>query len=238
MTDWHHVLHEEKNKPYFQHIIAEVHRQRQAGKTIYPPASDVFNAFKMTPLDTIKAVIIGQDPYHGPRQAHGLCFSVAHGVTPPPSLRNIFKALQHDLNITPPPHGCLSEWASQGVLLLNTVLTVEEGKAHSHRDLGWEKFTDTVIQMIEQHTHHPVVYLLWGSHAIKKRAFVQQEKRLVLTAPHPSPLSAHRGFITCRHFSQANTWLLDQGSQPITWTFAHNHEETHPSTKIPERIVL
>lgn len=223
MTDWHQVLSAEKSKPYFQYILDEVQRQRQAGKTIYPPAHEVFNAFKMTSLASLKAVIIGQDPYHGPHQAHGLCFSVAQGITPPPSLKNIFKALQHDLGITPPPHGCLTNWARQGVLLLNTVLTVEAGRAHSHRDLGWETFTDTVIQMIEQHVDQPVVYLLWGSHAIKKKNFVCHKQRLVLTAPHPSPLSAHRGFLTCRHFSQTNTWLQAQGSQPIHWDFSHQH---------------
>tara|TARA_B100001989_G_C24490341_1_gene439198 strand:+ start:49 stop:726 length:678 start_codon:yes stop_codon:yes gene_type:complete len=214
---WRQTLGEEKEKPYFQEMMAHLQSLREAGTVIYPPKQDVFNAFKYTPLEKLKAVIIGQDPYHGPGQAHGLCFSVANGVMPPPSLKNIFKALHHDLNIATPAHGCLSMWAHQGVLLLNTVLTVEHGKAHSHSQLGWQRFTDKVIETIDHHVTRPVVYLLWGSHAIKKSILVNNQKHLVLQAPHPSPLSAHRGFLTCKHFSRANAWLAQHGSTEIDW---------------------
>lgn len=198
-------------------MMTHLQSLREAGTVIYPPKQDVFNAFKYTPLEKVKAVIIGQDPYHGPGQAHGLCFSVAPGITPPPSLKNIFKALNHDLNITAPKHGCLTAWAQQGILLLNTVLTVEHSKAHSHSQFGWQQFTDKVIETINQHVSRPVVYLLWGSHAIKKSALVSNPNHMILQAPHPSPLSAHRGFLTCKHFSKANTWLAQHGSNAIDW---------------------
>ena len=214
---WRNALAQEKSKPYFTTLTQQIQSLSDAGETIYPPAKDVFNAFDSTPMDQVKAVIIGQDPYHGPGQAHGLCFSVAPGITPPPSLKNIFKALHHDLDLAPPAHGCLSHWAQQGVLLLNTVLTVTHGKAYSHRKMGWQQFTDAVIRMIDQQLPHPVVFLLWGKHAIQKTDLIHNPKHLVLQAPHPSPLSAHRGFLTCQHFSRTNTWLTQQGRTPIDW---------------------
>ena len=217
---WQSTLSEEKEKPYFKALQAHLEQLRETGTTIYPPKHAIFNAFKYTPLEQLKAVIIGQDPYHGPGQAHGLCFSVSPGIAPPPSLKNIFKALNHDLNITTPQHGCLTAWAQQGILLLNTVLTVEHGKAHSHSQFGWQQFTDKVIETINQHVSRPVVYLLWGSHAIKKSALISNPKHLVLQAPHPSPLSAHRGFLTCQHFSKANAWLQKHGSDVIDWRLA------------------
>ena len=207
----------EKEKLYFQEMLSNIQSLRDQGKTIYPPIPDVFNAFKYTPVEKIKAVIIGQDPYHGPNQAHGLCFSVTKGVALPPSLKNIFKAIEHDIAISPPNHGCLTAWAKQGVLLINTILTVEKGQAHSHRKLGWERFTDQVIQAINQHLHRPIAYLLWGNHAIRKSALITNPLHKILTAPHPSPLSAHRGFLTCKHFSQANQWLSQHQVSPINW---------------------
>ncbi|WP_088329923.1 uracil-DNA glycosylase [Lacimicrobium sp. SS2-24] len=215
--DWQAILGEEKQQPYFQQIIDFVSREREAGKVIYPPQSEVFNAFKMTSLDQLKVVILGQDPYHGPNQAHGLCFSVQPGIKPPPSLVNIYKELARDVDgFSLPAHGCLQSWAQQGVLLLNTVLTVEQGNAHSHAKIGWERFTDKVIEQINRHTQG-VVFLLWGSHAQKKGKMVDTQRHLVLKAPHPSPLSAHRGFLGCGHFSMTNEYLLKQGKSAIDW---------------------
>jgi uracil-DNA glycosylase len=217
ITSWTDAISPEKNKPYFKAILRNVKNMRQQGDTIYPPENQVFSALQSTPLETLKAVIIGQDPYHGPRQAHGLCFSVSPGITPPPSLKNIFKALHADLSVPIPNHGCLSAWADQGVLLLNSVLTVEQSKAHSHAHLGWQTFTDCIISAINQYVDRPVVYLLWGSQAIKKSALINNPKHLILQAPHPSPLSAHRGFLTCKHFSKTNEWLSKHHTEPITW---------------------
>ncbi|MCW8091775.1 uracil-DNA glycosylase [Alteromonas sp. ASW11-130] len=215
--NWDTALAQEKQEPYFQHIIRSVSAQRQAGKVIYPPADEVFYALSITPLDTVKVVILGQDPYHGPGQAHGLSFSVQKGVAFPPSLRNMFKELQTDIpDFQVPSHGNLTSWAEQGVLLLNTVLTVEQGKAHSHAKLGWEQFTDRVIQVLNTQTHN-TVFMLWGSHAQKKGKDIDATKHLVLAAPHPSPLSAHRGFFGCKHFSQANAYLQCHGKKPIEW---------------------
>ena len=214
---WHHAIGSEKEQPYFLQLQSRVSSLRKEGVSIYPPQQDVFNAFRYTPLESLKAVIIGQDPYHGPGQAHGLCFSVNHGITPPPSLKNIFKALDHDLGLCSPQHGCLEKWAQQGVLLLNTVLTVEHGKAHSHASFGWETFTDQVIRSIDEHVDRPIVYLLWGRHATQKSSLISNEKHLILKAPHPSPLSAHRGFIDCKHFSKTNEWLEKHGISPINW---------------------
>lgn len=212
-VSWSDLLAEEKQQPYFQKVMQRVEDEREQGKVIYPPKDLVFNAFKLTPLDKLKVVILGQDPYHGPGQAHGLCFSVPQGVPPPPSLKNIFKALQHDFpHYQPPQYGDLSDWAEQGVLLLNTVLTVEQGLAGSHAKWGWERFTDQVIAQINAHCEG-IVFLLWGAHAQKKGALIDRERHHVLTAVHPSPLSAHRGFLTCGHFRRANE-LLDQ---PIDW---------------------
>ena len=190
--------------------------EKAAGKQIYPKGSEWFRAMDLTPLDQVRVVILGQDPYHGPGQAHGLCFSVKPGVPPPPSLGNIYKELQADLGISRPPHGFLEHWAQQGVLLLNSVLTVEAGKAASHQGKGWERFTDAVIQLVNAR-EVPVVFLLWGAYAQKKAAFVDGTRHLVLKAAHPSPLSAHNGFLGCRHFSQCNAFLESKGLVPIDW---------------------
>lgn len=217
MTSWSDMLGAEKQQPYFQHIMQYVQQQRAAGKTIYPPQQDVFNAFKYTDFDKVKVVILGQDPYHGPSQAHGLCFSVLPGVKTPPSLVNMYKELQQDIQgFAVPDHGFLQKWAEQGVLLLNTVLTVEQGQAHSHAKIGWEDFTDKVIKQLSDY-RQGVVFLLWGSHAQKKGSVIDTSKHHVLRAPHPSPLSAHRGFFGCRHFSTANVLLAEQGLSPIDW---------------------
>lgn len=214
---WKDVLHEEKSTDYFQHILNFVKQERDAGKVIYPSAEDVFNAFRYTEFSDVKVVILGQDPYHGPGQAHGLCFSVQEGIKIPPSLVNIYKELNQDIEgFSIPSHGYLKRWADQGVLLLNTVLTVEEGKAHSHSKIGWERFTDAVVEKINTHLSG-VVFLLWGSHAQKKAAIVDREKHHVLTSVHPSPLSAHRGFFGSKHFSQCNQILAAQGKAPINW---------------------
>ncbi|KFZ31311.1 uracil-DNA glycosylase [Pseudidiomarina salinarum] len=213
MKDWSDLIGAEKQKQYFKDLLDRVGAERAAGKTIYPPPDKVFNAFKLTPLHKVNVVIIGQDPYHGPGQAHGLCFSVPKGVKKPPSLRNIFKALKHDFpDYEEPTHGNLEHWAEQGVLLLNAVLTVEQGKAHSHVGWGWERFTDKVIEQIDRHCEG-VVFLLWGNYAQKKADFVDGNRHHVLTTVHPSPLSAHRGFLTCGHFAETNR-LLDE---PIRW---------------------
>ncbi|AKH62287.1 MULTISPECIES: uracil-DNA glycosylase [Photorhabdus] len=215
---WHDVIGNEKKQPYFLDTLAYVAKERQAGKTIYPPQQDVFNAFRYTELADIKVVILGQDPYHGPNQAHGLSFSVQPGIPAPPSLVNMYKELVSDIpGFQCPNHGCLISWAKQGVLLLNTVLTVERGNAHSHANLGWETFTDKVIAAINEH-RSGVVFLLWGSHAQKKGNFIDANKHHVLKAPHPSPLSAHRGFFGCKHFSKVNELLEKQGMAPINWT--------------------
>ncbi|WP_282176863.1 uracil-DNA glycosylase [Vibrio nereis] len=214
---WHDVIGAEKEQDYFQQTLAFVDAERNAGKVIFPPAQDVFNAFRATEFGDVKVVILGQDPYHGPNQAHGLCFSVLPGVKTPPSLVNMYKELAQDIDgFDIPQHGYLQHWAEQGVLLLNTVLTVEQGKAHSHAKTGWETFTDKVIEAINQH-QSGVVFLLWGAHAQKKGRFIDRNKHHVLTAPHPSPLSAHRGFLGCKHFSQANELLVNQGMSPIDW---------------------
>jgi uracil-DNA glycosylase len=190
--------------------------EKEAGKRIFPKGSEYFRALDLTPLDRVEVVILGQDPYHGPRQAHGLCFSVRPGTRIPPSLVNIYKELQSDLGIPPARHGFLESWARQGVLLLNSVLTVEEGKAAAHQGHGWERFTDAVIRTVNERCDG-VVFMLWGAYAQKKAAFVDGTRHLVLKAPHPSPLSAHNGFFGCRHFSKANDFLRSRGKQPIDW---------------------
>ena len=217
MLTWHDVLAEEKEKPYFIETLSKVAQERASGKTVYPPQKDVFNAFRLTELGDVKVVILGQDPYHGPHQAHGLAFSVLPGVAVPPSLVNMYKELVTDIpGFQRPAHGFLESWARQGVMLLNAVLTVEAGKAHSHAKFGWETFTDTVISAINQH-REGVVFLLWGSHAQKKGSIIDRQRHHVLQAPHPSPLSAHRGFFGSAPFSQANEWLVKQGEKPIDW---------------------
>ncbi|ATG73458.1 uracil-DNA glycosylase [Zobellella denitrificans] len=214
---WNQVIGHEKEQPYFQQAMAFVKQERGAGKVIYPPQQDIFNAFRYTELGEVKVVMLGQDPYHGPNQAHGLCFSVLPGVRVPPSLQNMYKELSADIpGFRIPNHGCLESWARQGVLMLNTVLTVEAGKAHSHARLGWETFTDHVIRAVNEHCQG-VVFLLWGSHAQKKGAMIDRQRHHVLAAPHPSPLSAHRGFLGCRHFSKTNELLAQQGKAPIDW---------------------
>jgi uracil-DNA glycosylase len=215
-TTWKDVLAGEKEQPYFAEVLKFVEAERSSGKTIYPKNTEVFNALTFTPFQEVKVVILGQDPYHGPQQAHGLCFSVKPPTPPPPSLVNIFLELQSDLGIKRPKHGCLEAWARQGVLLLNAVLTVEEGKAGSHANRGWERFTDRVIRELNDRREH-IVFLLWGAYAQKKASFVDRTKHLVLEAPHPSPLSAHRGFLGCRHFSKANEYLRQHGIAEIRW---------------------
>ncbi|MBO0214370.1 uracil-DNA glycosylase [Vibrio sp. Vb2880] len=214
---WHDVIGTEKQQDYFQHTLAFVEAERHAGKVIFPPAKDVFNAFRYTEFDQVKVVILGQDPYHGPNQAHGLCFSVQPGIKTPPSLVNMYKELAQDIpGFQIPNHGYLKSWADQGVLLLNTVLTVEQGKAHSHANTGWETFTDRVIDALNQNGEG-IVFLLWGAHAQKKGRMIDRQRHHMLMAPHPSPLSAHRGFLGCRHFSQTNQLLEAQGKAPIDW---------------------
>jgi uracil-DNA glycosylase len=215
-SSWLEPLRDEFVQDYMAHLKRFLLAEREAGKRIFPSGSNWFRALDLTPLDKVRVVILGQDPYHGPGQAHGLCFSVPSGVRPPPSLINIFKELESDLRIRPAVHGFLEHWAKQGVLLLNSVLTVEMGIAASHRDRGWERFTDAVIRLVNEKPE-PVVFMLWGSYAQKKAAFVDQSKHLVLKAPHPSPLSAHSGFLGCRHFSKANAFLEAQGLKPIDW---------------------
>lgn len=215
--NWTSLLGAEKQKPYFKKIVDFVRRQRQQGKTIYPAQSDIFNALKLTPFENVKVVILGQDPYHGPKQAHGLSFSVLPGIKPPPSLVNIFNELHSDLGIAKPDHGYLKSWAEQGVLLLNASLTVEAGKPQSHANMGWETFTDCVISSLNQHSK-PIVFLLWGSHAQKKIHLIDGFQHHILKAPHPSPLSAHRGFLGCRHFSKANALLEQDGRGAVDWT--------------------
>ena len=212
---WKEVLKEEFEKDYFVNLTSFV-RQEYKGKTIYPKASNIFNAFNLCPFDKVKVVILGQDPYHEPNQAHGLCFSVLDPTPAPPSLKNIFKEINLDLGITPLESGDLTRWASQGVLLLNATLTVEAHKAGSHQGKGWEEFTDRVIFNLANRKSG-LVFLLWGSYAQKKGEFIDQTKHLVLKSVHPSPLSAHRGFFGNHHFSQTNTFLSKQWKQPINW---------------------
>ncbi|MCD8512724.1 MAG: uracil-DNA glycosylase [Nitrincola sp.] len=216
---WKPFLDPEFEKPYMQTLKQFLREEKDQHKVIFPPSADWFHALEATPLDQVKVVILGQDPYHQPGQAHGLCFSVKPGVRIPPSLQNIYKELSSDLGITQPNHGFLDAWAEQGVLLLNAVLTVEQSNANAHQGKGWEGFTDRIVQLVNEQCDH-VVFMLWGSYAQKKGAGINTDKHLVLKAPHPSPLSAHRGFLGCRHFSQANTWLVKQGKAPIEWQLA------------------
>lgn len=213
---WKAPLLPEFEAEYMAQLRSFLFAEKAAGKQIFPKGSEWFRAMDLTPLDKVRVVILGQDPYHGPGQAHGLCFSVKPGVPPPPSLVNIYKELHADLGIERPRHGFLEHWAQQGVLLLNSVLTVEMAKAASHQGKGWEKFTDAVIRLVNA-KDEPVVFLLWGAYAQKKAAFVDSSKHLVLKAAHPSPLSAHNGFLGCRHFSQCNAFLESKGLPPINW---------------------
>jgi len=213
---WMSVLGAQFDLPYMVELKTFLQQEKAQGKIIYPPGSLWFNAFNTTPFDKVKVVILGQDPYHGANQAHGLCFSVLPGVQIPPSLVNIYKEIQGDLGIPRPNHGCLTHWAEQGVLLLNATLTVEQGRAGAHQGKGWEIFTDCAVQALNDRREQ-LVFMLWGSYAQKKGAIIDTKRHLVLKAPHPSPLSAHRGFLGCRHFSQANTYLAKTGQTPVDW---------------------
>lgn len=216
-TEWLDRLGDEFDQPYMRSLREFLVERKRAGAAVYPPGRWIFNALESTPPERVRVVILGQDPYHGPGQAHGLCFSVRPGVPVPPSLANIFRELHDDVGFEIPGHGCLQAWADHGVLLLNAVLTVERGRAGAHQGKGWERFTDRVVQVVND-GDHPVVFLLWGAQAQKKGAGIDRRRHLVLTAPHPSPLSAHRGFLGCRHFSRANRWLEEQGLDPVDWT--------------------
>lgn len=212
---WKRLLQSEFDKPYFSDLAAFV-RSEYSSRTIYPPAGKIFNAFDLCPFERVKVVILGQDPYHEPGQAHGLCFSVQPGVLFPPSLRNIFKEISQDIGTPCPQNGDLTRWASQGVLLLNAVLTVRAGQAASHQGRGWETFTDAVIRCVSQNRDH-VVFILWGGYARKKVPLIDSSRHLILESAHPSPLSAYNGFFGNRHFSKANDWLVSKGMTPVEW---------------------
>ena len=213
---WKKRLNSEFEKPYMQQLFSFLLSEKRQGKRVFPASKHYFKALDETPFDQVKVVVLGQDPYHGDDQAHGLSFSVPAGIRPPPSLKNIFKEIKSDLGFDAPNHGCLESWSRQGVLLLNSVLTVERGKAASHQGKGWEQFTDQIIWNLNEH-REGVVFMLWGTYAQKKGAFIDAERHCVLTAPHPSPLSAHRGFLGCKHFSQSNQYLQAQGIEAIDW---------------------
>ena len=214
---WKEVLKSEFVKPYFEQIPQHIKTEKSQGKIIYPPGSVIFNAFNITPFDKVKVVILGQDPYHGKGQAHGLCFSVQNGVAPPPSLMNIFKELQDDIGIDIPSHGNLTHWAEQGVFLLNASLTVRTGEPMSHSKIGWATFTDMVIKKISELKKN-VVFILWGKFAQEKRVLIDESKHLVLRSVHPSPLSAYGGFFGCKHFSKTNEYLVSKGIDPVDWS--------------------
>lgn len=213
---WKEALRDEFDQPYMAELRSFLQQERAAGKEIYPPGPMIFNALNSTPLDKVKVVILGQDPYHGPGQAHGLCFSVQPGVPAPPSLVNIYKELKRDLNIDIPSHGYLQSWADQGVLMINTTMTVERANANAHKDKGWQFFTDRIIEVVSAHQPH-LVFMLWGAHAQSKQKLIDATKHLVLTSVHPSPLSAYRGFLGCGHFSRTNKFLEQNGETPIEW---------------------
>ena len=216
-SSWRNQLEGEFSQPYMVALREFLLQRKRSGAVIYPPGKLIFNALDSTPFGQVRVVIIGQDPYHGPGQAQGLCFSVPQGVTPPPSLANIYRELADDIGGFVPTHGNLQAWADQGVLLLNAVLTVERGQANAHQGKGWERFTDRIVDQLNRHGEH-LVFMLWGSYAQKKGGAIDRTRHLVLAAPHPSPLSAHRGFFGCRHFSKANAWLSSHGRQPIDWS--------------------
>ena len=214
-NDWDAILADEFKKPYYL-ALRQFLKEEYSSKVIYPSMYDIFNAFRYTPYSDVKVVLLGQDPYHGAGQAHGLCFSVKDGVAPPPSLVNLFKELNHDVGCTVPQSGCLTKWAERGVMLLNSVLTVREGAAGSHRGKGWETFTDSVISRLNDRKV-PIVFMLWGNYAKSKIPLITYDRHLVLTAAHPSPLSASYGFFGCRHFSKANAFLVSNGMTPVDW---------------------
>lgn len=213
---WKKKLEKEFSSPYFAGIRAFLKQEKAAGKIIYPPGPLIFHAYDLTPFDKVKVVIIGQDPYHGPGQAHGLCFSVQRGVTAPPSLGNIYKEMKADLGLMPPKHGCLESWAQQGVFMLNAMLTVEKDNPASHRNIGWQQFTDATISALSEGRDH-LVFILWGAFAQQKEVLVNAQKHLILKSAHPSPFSADKGFFGCRHFSKANQWLEGHGIAPVDW---------------------
>ncbi|MDI9338676.1 MAG: uracil-DNA glycosylase [Alphaproteobacteria bacterium] len=215
-ASWHEVLKDEFNKPYFLELVAKIKAEKSLNKIIYPSGKDIFKCFELTPFHAVKVVIIGQDPYHNPHQAMGLCFSVAQGVALPPSLKNIFKELHDDLNVPFPKSGDLTPWARQGILLLNSILTVRHHEPASHSGYGWEIFTQTVIEKISS-LRSNVVFVLWGNYAIQKKKFIDMNKHVILTAPHPSPLSAYQGFMGCKHFSKINDYLIKINTEPIHW---------------------
>lgn len=214
---WKEVLRNEFTKPYFLEIVTFLRTEKMAGKIIYPPGNLIFNAFNLTPFDHVKVVLLGQDPYHGPGQAHGLCFSVPPGVSPPPSLVNIFKELRDDTGVPIPNHGNLTQWAQQGVLLLNASLSVRQNEPMSHSRIGWAQFTDAVIKKVSDGKQH-VVFILWGKFAQEKQVLIDETKHLVLRAAHPSPYSASNGFFGCRHFSKTNEYLMNNGISPVDWS--------------------
>jgi len=214
---WKARLGDYLERPEMRALAHFLREEKRAGKVLYPPGPDIFNAFAHTPFDRVRVVILGQDPYHGPGQAHGLCFSVRPGVPVPPSLQNIFAEIERDLGLPRPDHGCLTPWAEQGVLLLNSVLTVEQGHAGAHQNKGWEGFTDAAIEALNRE-REGLVFLLWGAYAQRKGKLVDPQRHLVLSSVHPSPLSAHRGFIGNGHFSAANRYLQGRGQPPIDWS--------------------
>jgi len=214
-ASWKEALKDEFEQPYFQAIVAFLKGEKAAGKVIFPPGGLIFNAFDTTPFEQVKVVILGQDPYHNPGEAMGLCFSVPKGVRVPPSLQNIYKELESDLGTKIPNHGDLTKWAKQGVFLLNAMLTVEKNQAASHQKIGWQTFTDAVIRKLSEHREH-LVFLLWGGFARKKSVLIDQEKHLILEAAHPSPLAGN-AFMGCRHFSKTNEYLAANGVKPIDW---------------------
>lgn len=215
--NWKSLLSQEKNLPYFRNILNILHQKRKLGIIIYPKKNDIFNVFRFTEFESIKVIIIGQDPYHGPNQAHGFAFSVPYGVKIPPSLKNIYIELASNIsNFIIPKHGCLKSWAREGVFLLNTILTVEEGKSYSHSNLGWEIFTNKVIRILNDYKTN-LIFLLWGNHAKKKSVFINHKKHYILTTSHPSPMSAKNGFLGCQHFSKVNAFLIKHNKTIINW---------------------
>lgn len=215
-SSWNLALSEEFEKPYFQSLKEFLVREKAAGKTIFPPGPEIFTAYNSTPLNRVNVVILGQDPYHGVGEAHGLSFSVKDGIVIPPSLQNIYKEITAEFGTTPPKSGNLMRWANQGVLLLNAILTVEKDQAASHRNKGWEYFTDATIKAVSEQCTN-VVFILWGNFAKSKASLIDRSKHLILEGPHPSPLSAHRGFFGCGHFKMANDYLIEKGKSAITW---------------------
>ena len=223
-NDWQRILTEQFQQSYFLQLKNFLEAEYEE-KTIYPAKADIWRAFELTPYQDVKVVLLGQDPYHGPGQAHGLSFSVQKGTKIPPSLRNMFKELEDDLGVKPATHGDLTTWAEQGVFLLNTVLTVRQGAAHSHRGKGWEQLTDSVVQALNER-EEAIIFLLWGNASIAKKTLINTDKHTVLTAPHPSPLSAYRGFFGSKPFSKINTLLKESGEKPIKWELPEDKHET------------